>query len=138
MGISLNSTFQSGGNFDLKPSAMSSKDPLYYDQMGVVICALGSRYASYCSNVARTYLIDATAEQEKAYLVLLKAQEAAIATLKPGTTCSSVYKAALQVVEKESPHLVPFLTKNVGSGIGLGGFQQQFVTEKSKVTFRQT
>ena len=46
--------------FDLRPSAISNEDPLYYDALGVVICAIGgARYNSYCANVARTYLIDA-------------------------------------------------------------------------------
>ncbi|KAF2324052.1 hypothetical protein GH714_006385 [Hevea brasiliensis] len=70
--------FQSGGEFDLKPSAASNDENLYYDSTSVIVCAIGSRYNSYCSNVARTFLIDANSMQSKAYEVLLKAQEAAI------------------------------------------------------------
>ncbi|CAM6087378.1 unnamed protein product [Calypogeia fissa] len=111
--------FQSGGTFDLKPSAVSNDEPLYYDAMGVIICAIGARYTSYCSNIARTYLIDADKVQEKAYKVLLKAHEQAINALRPGKTMSAVYKAALAVVEKEGPEFLPHLTKNAGTGIGI-------------------
>ncbi|KAF5748877.1 FACT complex subunit SPT16 [Tripterygium wilfordii] len=111
--------FQSGGEFDLRPSAASNDEYLYYDSASVIICAVGSRYSSYCSNIARTFLIDANPLQSKAYEVLLKAHEAAIAVLKPGNNISASYQAALSVVEKEAPELVPNLTKSAGTGIGL-------------------
>ncbi|PIN25765.1 Global transcriptional regulator, cell division control protein [Handroanthus impetiginosus] len=111
--------FQSGGVFDLKPSASSNDDNLFYDSTSVIICAIGSRYNSYCSNVARTFLIDANPIQSKAYEVLLKAHDAAIAALKPGNKADDVYLAAISVVEKEAPELAPNLTKSAGTGIGL-------------------
>ncbi|KAH7571270.1 hypothetical protein ACOSP7_013668 [Xanthoceras sorbifolium] len=111
--------FQSGGEFDLKPSASSNDELLYYDSGSVIICAVGSRYNSYCSNIARSFLIDATPLQSKAYEVLLKAHEAAISALKPGNKVSAAYQAALSVVEKDAPELVPNLTKSAGTGIGL-------------------
>ncbi|KAL9685037.1 hypothetical protein QQ045_022483 [Rhodiola kirilowii] len=110
---------QSGGEFDLRPSAASNDEVLYYDSGSVIICAIGSRYNSYCSNVARTILIDATSTQSKAYEVLLKAQEAAINALKPGNKTSDAYQAVLSVVEKNAPELLANLTKSAGTGIGL-------------------
>ncbi|KAK9292165.1 hypothetical protein L1049_020124 [Liquidambar formosana] len=111
--------FQSGGEFDLKPSASSNDENLYYDSTSVIICAIGSRYNSYCSNVARTFLIDANAMQSKAYEVLLKAHEAAISALKPGNKVSAAYQAAIAIVEKDAPELVANFTKSAGTGIGL-------------------
>ncbi|KAH8507087.1 hypothetical protein H0E87_009552 [Populus deltoides] len=111
--------FQSGGEFDLKPSAASNDESLYYDSTSVIICAIGSRYNSYCSNIARTFLIDANPLQSKAYEVLLKAHEAAISELKSGNKISAVYQAALSVVEKDAPELIANLTKTAGTGIGL-------------------
>ncbi|XP_043688683.1 FACT complex subunit SPT16-like [Telopea speciosissima] len=111
--------FQSGGEFDLKPSASSNDENLYYDSTSVIICAIGSRYNSYCSNLARTFLIDANTVQSKAYEVLLKAHEAAISALKPGNKASAAYQAALSVVEKDAPELAANLTKSAGTGIGL-------------------
>lgn len=111
--------FQSGGEFDLKPSATSNDENLYYESTSVIICALSSRYNSYCSNVARTFLIDGNPIQSKAYEVLLKAQDAAIAALKPGNKVSAAYQAAVSVVEKEAPEFISNLTKSAGTGIGL-------------------
>ncbi|KAL3515894.1 hypothetical protein ACH5RR_022796 [Cinchona calisaya] len=111
--------FQSGGEFDLKPSAASNDSNLYYDSTSVIICAIGARYNSYCSNVARTFLIDANPVQRKAYTVLLKAHNSAIAALKAGSKAGDAYQAAVAVVEKEAPELVPSLTKSAGTGIGL-------------------
>lgn len=111
--------FQSGGEFDLRPSAASNDELLYYDSASVIICAVGSRYKSYCCNIARTFLIDANPLQSKAYEVLLRAHDAAISALKPGNKVSAAYQAALSVVEKDAPELIPNLTKSAGTGIGL-------------------
>jgi nucleosome binding factor SPN SPT16 subunit len=46
---------QSGGNYDLKSSAQSDDQRL---KLGVILCSLGVRYKSYCSNIARTFMID--------------------------------------------------------------------------------
>ena len=59
--------FQSGGKFDLRPGASSNDDYLYYDPASIIICAIGSRYSNYCSNVARTFLVDATPAESRAY-----------------------------------------------------------------------
>ncbi|KAI3448450.1 hypothetical protein Pfo_005115 [Paulownia fortunei] len=111
--------FQSGGNFDLRPNASSNDEFLYYDSSSVIICAIGSRYNSYCSNIARTYLIDSNAVQSRAYEVLLRAHEAAILAMKPGRKISAVYEAALAVVERDAPELLSNLMKTAGTGIGL-------------------
>jgi nucleosome binding factor SPN SPT16 subunit len=46
---------QSGGKYDLKPSAISNGDKLH---AGTILCSLGGRYKSYCTNISRTYLVD--------------------------------------------------------------------------------
>ncbi|KAI8025619.1 FACT complex subunit SPT16 [Camellia lanceoleosa] len=91
---------------------LAKDENLYYDSTSVIICAIGSRYNSYCSNVARTFLIDANALQSKAYEVLLKAHDAAISALKPGNKAGAAYKAALSVVENDAPELDKAETKN--------------------------
>jgi nucleosome binding factor SPN SPT16 subunit len=105
--------------FDLKPSAVSNDEALYYDALGVILCAIGARFKSYCSNVARSIMIDADKTQEKAYKVLLKAHEAAIAALRPGNAMSMAYKAAYGVVEGGGAEFLPYFTKNAGTGIGI-------------------
>lgn len=46
---------QSNGNYDLKSSAQSDDQRL---RLGVILASIGVRYKSYCSNVARTFMID--------------------------------------------------------------------------------
>ena len=49
---------QSGSSFSLKPSAVSNDDQISFN--GVIMCSLGVRYKSYCSNIGRSFLIDPT------------------------------------------------------------------------------
>ncbi|KAL3719546.1 hypothetical protein ACJRO7_004504 [Eucalyptus globulus] len=75
--------FQSEGEFDLRAH--------------MIICTVRSRHNSYCSNCARTFLIDANPLQSEAYEVLLKAHEAAITMLKPGSMLIAAFQAASSV-----------------------------------------
>lgn len=46
---------QSGGKYQLKYSTVSSDDKLHF---GTIICCLGVRYKSYCSNISRTMFVE--------------------------------------------------------------------------------
>jgi len=46
---------QSGGNYNLKFSAATDKNVLHF---GSIVCCLGARYKSYCSNIVRTLLVN--------------------------------------------------------------------------------
>ena len=74
---------QSGGEYDLKPSAQSNNKVLKYD---VITASLGGRYRNYCSNVGRTFFVDPSKSMENNYELLLRAQERLIQELKPGKT----------------------------------------------------
>ncbi|EAZ63268.2 global regulator of transcription [Scheffersomyces stipitis CBS 6054] len=104
---------QSGGKFDLKPSAVSTEDSLVGD--GVILSSIGLRYKSYCSNVGRTFLIDPTSEIEANYDFLLKLQEHITKNLlKDGNLAKEVYEGAIAFIKAEKPQLVEHFTKNVG------------------------
>src|ERR1700722_7976689 len=45
---------QSGGKFDLKMSAQVDDENLH---AGIILASMGLRYKSYCSLIARTYLV---------------------------------------------------------------------------------
>ena len=45
---------QSGGGYKLKFSHVSDKDNIHF---GAIVCTFGARYRSYCSNIARTFLV---------------------------------------------------------------------------------
>lgn len=63
---------------------------------------LHGRYASYCANVARTYFVDPSEQQEEQYAAIVEAQAAAIAALVEGAPMSSAYEAVVAVF-KVSP-----------------------------------
>lgn len=111
--------FQSGSKYDLRPAAASNNDNLYYDSGSLIVCAMGAKYSNYCSNVARTFLIDCAGEKCNAYKVLCQAHDAAIAALVPGSKASDGYQAAVSLVRDKAPDLLPFFTKSAGTGIGI-------------------
>ncbi|XP_050532515.1 FACT complex subunit spt16 isoform X2 [Daktulosphaira vitifoliae] len=107
---------QSGGNYSLKFSATSDKNVLHF---GAIICSLGVRYKSYCSNLIRTLLVNPTEEMQVNYDFLVSLQEVLISELKAGNKLCNVYNSGIEFVRKQKPHLVDFLTKNFGFVIGI-------------------
>ncbi|XP_033101550.1 FACT complex subunit SPT16-like [Anneissia japonica] len=107
---------QSGGNYNLKFSVVSDQNKLHF---GTIICALGVRYKSYCSNVVRTMFVDPSEQQQDNYNFLLTLEEEVLKALVDGAKLSSVYGAAVDFVKKKKPDLLPNLTKNIGFVMGI-------------------
>jgi nucleosome binding factor SPN SPT16 subunit len=108
---------QSGGNFDIKVSAQSSSDNVSYD---IIMASLGARYKSYCSNVARTFLIDPPKFVSDTYETLVALQNACIEAFVPGRPLKAVYAAAVDyLISSGNEPLVAHLPKNLGFAIGL-------------------
>lgn len=107
---------QSGGNYSLKFSAFSDKNYLHF---GSIICALGARYKSYCSNIVRTLLVNPTETIQKHYTFLLNLEEELLKVMVPGKKLSDVFDVGMDYAKKEEPKLVDKLTKTFGFAIGL-------------------
>ena len=107
---------QSGGKYDLRPSASSNDDLL---KEGVIVACLGARFKSYCANVARTFLMNPDERQEKDYKFLLDLQKHVLSTLKAGVLLSDVYSVASSFVNSHRPDLAPHLIKNLGFVMGI-------------------
>ncbi|KAJ3126078.1 FACT complex subunit spt16 [Nowakowskiella sp. JEL0407] len=108
---------QSGGNYNLRPSGQTDSSPL---DPGTIICSLGVRYKSFCSNVSRTMMIGPTKEQERNYSILVELQEKLLASvIKEGVTCAEVYAKAKQFLESKDPSLKDHFMKDCGFGIGI-------------------
>lgn len=104
---------QSGGEYDLKPSAMSSEKRFIGD--GSIIASLGMRYKNYCSNIARTFMIDPSPEMEANYNLLLDLQaHIAKNLLKDGVVAKDVYDGAIDFIKSKNSQLVDHFTKNAG------------------------
>ena len=106
---------QSGGNYDLKISALSDNNYLH---AGTIIAGIGLRYKSYASMVARTYLVDPNKSQESNYKLLSHIHETLIKEAQEGVTVKDLYNKALSIIRAKKPELEKHFLKNVGAGIG--------------------
>ncbi|KAJ3276374.1 FACT complex subunit spt16 [Terramyces sp. JEL0728] len=107
---------QSGGKYDLKPSAQSNDQNLH---AGTILCSFGARYKSYCSNIGRTFLINPEKQKEENYEFLLELQKHLFNIIRDGALCSDVYNTAVEYIEKKKPELKDFFVKNCGFGTGI-------------------
>ncbi|KAK6186586.1 hypothetical protein SNE40_008599 [Patella caerulea] len=107
---------QSGGNYSLKFSTVSDEKYLHF---GAIVCAMGARYKSYCSNIVRTLLVDPPDQIQKDYEFLTLVQDELIGKLQHGVRLSEVYNAGLTKVKKERPDLAENLIKSFGFAMGI-------------------
>ena len=77
----------------------------------LVVVDIGSEYSGYAADVTRTYPVSGkfTPRQREIYQIVLDAQKAALATVKPGVTIGQVHQAAMGVIRakgfaREFPH----------------------------------
>ncbi|CAK9797670.1 FACT complex subunit spt16 [Anthophora quadrimaculata] len=107
---------QSGGTYSLKFSVVSDKNTLHF---GVIVCSLGARYKSYCSNIVRTLLVNPTKTIEDNYNFLLQLEEEILKKLMAGVKISEVYETGVKYVKDEKPEMIDHLTKNFGFAMGI-------------------
>ncbi|KAJ3168124.1 FACT complex subunit spt16 [Irineochytrium annulatum] len=107
---------QSGGSYDLKPSAVSDTTQLHE---GTVLCSLGVRYKMYCSNLSRTFMVNPEKGKEANYLFLLELQKHVIELIKDGAMCKDLYTQAVEYIKEKRPELADKFVKNMGYGIGI-------------------
>ena len=77
----------------------------------LVVVDIGSDYSGYAGDVTRTYPVSGkfTPRQREIYQIVLDAQKAALAVIKPGVTINQVHQAATNVIRekgyaREFPH----------------------------------
>lgn len=112
----LGPAIQSGGKFDLRFASDSNNDNLH---PGIIVAAMGLRYKSYCSSIARTYLVDPNKSQENNYKLLYQIHNAVIQELRDGVVAKDIYAKALSIIKSKSPDMEKHFLKNVGWGVGL-------------------
>ncbi|KAK3988283.1 FACT complex subunit-domain-containing protein [Cladorrhinum sp. PSN332] len=107
---------QSGGKFDLKWQLDADNEFLH---PGIIIAAMGLRYKSYCSQIARTFMVDPNKSQEANYKFLLAVHNLVLKSIRDGAVVKDVYAKALAFIKSKKPELEKHFLKNVGYGIGL-------------------
>lgn len=112
----LGPAIQSGGKFDLRFASDANDDNLH---PGIIVAAMGLRYKSYCSSIARTYLVDPNKSQENNYKLLYQIHNTVVKEIRDGVTVKDVYAKALSIVKSKAPEMEKHFLKNVGWGVGL-------------------
>lgn len=112
----LGPSVQSGGKYDLRFQTESNNENLH---AGIIIAALGLRYKSYCSTIARTYLVDPNKSQESNYKLLCMIHNTIIKEIRDGMTAKDVYAKATSILKAKKPEMEKHFLKNVGWGVGL-------------------
>ncbi|XP_027230811.2 FACT complex subunit spt16 isoform X1 [Penaeus vannamei] len=107
---------QSGGNYALKFSVSSDKNPMHF---GAIVCCMGVRYKNYCSNICRTFMVNPAGNMQKDYEFLLELFDKMINKLQDGVKLSDVYDEVYKHVKSKREDLVEKLTKAVGFGMGI-------------------
>lgn len=107
---------QSGGKYDFKYSAEPDDSNLQAD---IIIAAMGLKYRSYCAEVARTYLIDPTKQQDQYYNFLTELSWLVMGEMRAGVACKDIYNAALKEIKSKFPDLEKNFVKSVGYGVGI-------------------
>ncbi|XP_045119023.1 FACT complex subunit spt16-like [Portunus trituberculatus] len=107
---------QSGGNYALKFSVSSDKNPMHFD---AIVCCMGVRYKNYCSNICRTFMVNPPDKMQKEYELLLDLFDALVNKLKDGVKLCDVYEEVVTHLKQKKPDLVDKLTKAVGFGTGI-------------------
>lgn len=99
-----------------------------------VLFDFGATYQGYHSDMTRTVAVGgATDEMREMYDLVLKAQQAGIAALKSGISCSDVYKAAYDVLEEKN--MGRYFRHSLGHGVGLDIHEGYNASPKSKDTY---
>ena len=125
---------QSGGTYDMKLTAQPDDKTLH---AGTIIAGLGLKYKSYCSIVARTYLVDPNESQEANYKLLMSIHEAVIKEAKEGVVVKDLYSKALEIIKSKKPDLEKNFVKSLGAGIGLETKDTAFsITPKNGKTLK--
>jgi nucleosome binding factor SPN SPT16 subunit len=107
---------QSGGVYDLKPNAESTNAKLTHD---CILLSIGSKYFEFNTNLVRTVLINATKEEQTAYMAIYKGFKTLIKELKPKAVLKDVYDKTRETILSVDKSYHAALPNYFGFGTGL-------------------
>jgi len=101
----------------------------------VLVTGAGADIGGYHSELERTMIVgEPTQKQEKYFDIMLRAQEAAIDSLRPGVRCSEVDMAATKVLLDAG--LKDLIRHHTGHGIGLQGHEPPWLDVGNEAELR--
>ncbi|MFN8375737.1 MAG: Xaa-Pro peptidase family protein [Anaerolineae bacterium] len=118
-GFAFESLIQTGPNSAL-PHGNTSDRKLQKDEF--LLIDWGAKYDGYPADLTRTFCLGTpTAEMQKIYDTVRRANEAGIAAAKPGVPCSAVDKAARDVISEAG--YGQYFIHRTGHGLGIEGHE---------------
>ncbi len=115
------------------PHGRASSQPIA--RTGFVVCDFGVILSGYCSDQTRSVWVGASSEAARhAYEAVREAQQAAIDTVRSGTTAGEVDAAARKTLRKAG--LGRYFTHSTGHGVGLEIHESPRIADGQKETLR--
>ncbi len=100
-----------------------------------VVFDFGARWNHYTSDITRTvYVGEPTDEYRKVYNIVLEANRAALAAVKPGVACQEIDRAARKVIDDAG--YGEYFIHRVGHGLGLDGHEEPYMVEGNELPLR--
>jgi Xaa-Pro aminopeptidase len=114
-GVAFDALVASGAN-GASPHAVAGSQPIARNTL--VVLDLGARVGGYCSDCTRTFATGHTDDaMREVYEVVLRAQEAALALVKPGASCIDVHETARRVIGDAG--YGDYFNHGTGHGVGV-------------------
>jgi Xaa-Pro aminopeptidase len=94
----------------------------------MVVCDFGGRWGGYFSDSTRTFVVgEPTVEQAEVHDVVLAANQAGQAAIKPGVPCEEIDRAARRVIDDSG--YGDYFVHRTGHGIGLEVHEHPYMVE---------
>jgi len=127
-----------GPSFDIIVARKENASKPHYNgtrgvikERDLVLVDFGCRYESYCSDTTRTIFVgDLSDEEKNLYEVVLNAQEAGEAAVRPGVMAEEVDRAARSVIEDAG--YGQYFNTRLGHGIGVAIHEAPYIMEGNK------
>jgi Xaa-Pro dipeptidase len=101
-----------------------------------VLIDMGGRYLEYCSDMTRTFYLGRPNERFKEiYQIVLEAQQAAIAAVKPGVRACDIDQAARDVIEQAG--YGDYFTHRTGHGLGIEIHEEPYIHGTNEQQLRE-
>lgn len=97
-----------------------------------VVIDFGAVYRGYYSDCTRTVHVGPPSDEfRKVFETVRRANQAALAAIRPGVSCESIDRAARRVIEEAG--YGPFFTHRLGHGIGLEVHEEPYMVEGNQL-----
>ena len=114
--IETNPIIQSGGHYNTSIRCDNDNTKLSSD---VIICKANAKYLEYHGSIIRTFMIDATKDQQMKYKILYESFISLIDSLTDGKRLNDIYTAVKNEIVSKDNSLEAHIPASFGTSIGL-------------------